>query len=237
MKAVVVVDDVDPCGARAGGRARCGRRPEGRRSGAKFQAAGERRQDLSAGGFQGQGSGRARVVPEGVHPGLHDRVQVAGGARRPDREVQRQVLHGQRRPARGRQGEHRVCQGARRQQVPAPERSRPRKSANAYGVLNTERGFANRWTFYIDKNGKISAIDKDVTSAGNLRRRHGRHAEAVGRRGEEEVRRQKAEGKGRRRQNVQLQLLPFAAVARLVPPSPPDPASRNSNSSDHNPPP
>ena len=34
--------------------------------------------------------------------------------------------------------------------------------ANAYGVLNTERGFANRWTFYIDKTGKITAIDKDV---------------------------------------------------------------------------
>ena len=34
--------------------------------------------------------------------------------------------------------------------------------ATAYGVLNTERGFANRWTFYIDKTGKISAIDKDV---------------------------------------------------------------------------
>jgi peroxiredoxin Q/BCP len=35
--------------------------------------------------------------------------------------------------------------------------------ANAYGVLNTERGFANRWTFYIDKTGKIAAIDKDVS--------------------------------------------------------------------------
>ena len=35
-------------------------------------------------------------------------------------------------------------------------------TANAYGVLNTERGFANRWTFYIDKTGKIVAIDKDV---------------------------------------------------------------------------
>jgi peroxiredoxin Q/BCP len=35
-------------------------------------------------------------------------------------------------------------------------------TANAYGVLNTERGFANRWTFYIDKTGKIAAIDKDV---------------------------------------------------------------------------
>jgi peroxiredoxin Q/BCP len=35
--------------------------------------------------------------------------------------------------------------------------------ATSYGVLNTERGFANRWTFYIDKTGKISAIDKDVS--------------------------------------------------------------------------
>jgi peroxiredoxin Q/BCP len=34
--------------------------------------------------------------------------------------------------------------------------------AAAYGVLNTERGFANRWTFYIDKDGKIAAIDKAV---------------------------------------------------------------------------
>ena len=31
-----------------------------------------------------------------------------------------------------------------------------------YGVLNTERGFANRWTFHIDRTGKIAAIDKDV---------------------------------------------------------------------------
>ena len=34
--------------------------------------------------------------------------------------------------------------------------------ANAYGVLNTERGFANRWTFYIGKDGKIQEIDKGV---------------------------------------------------------------------------
>jgi peroxiredoxin Q/BCP len=35
-------------------------------------------------------------------------------------------------------------------------------TANEYGVLNAERGFANRWTFYIGKDGKITAIDKDV---------------------------------------------------------------------------
>ena len=34
--------------------------------------------------------------------------------------------------------------------------------AKAYGVLNEQRGFANRWTFYIGKDGKITAIDKDV---------------------------------------------------------------------------
>jgi thioredoxin-dependent peroxiredoxin len=38
-------------------------------------------------------------------------------------------------------------------------------TANAYGVLNAERGFANRWTFYIGKDGKIAAIDKTVKPA------------------------------------------------------------------------
>jgi len=33
--------------------------------------------------------------------------------------------------------------------------------ATAYGVLNP-RGFTNRWTFYIDKAGKVAAIDKAV---------------------------------------------------------------------------
>ena len=33
--------------------------------------------------------------------------------------------------------------------------------AAAYGVLN-QRGVANRWTFYIDKDGRITAIDKAV---------------------------------------------------------------------------
>jgi peroxiredoxin Q/BCP len=33
--------------------------------------------------------------------------------------------------------------------------------AKAYGVLN-EKGFAFRWTFYVDRNGRIAAIDKMV---------------------------------------------------------------------------
>ena len=44
-------------------------------------------------------------------------------------------------------------------------------TANAYGVLNAQRGFANRWTFYIDKTGKITAIDtmvKPATSAEDM---------------------------------------------------------------------
>ena len=36
-----------------------------------------------------------------------------------------------------------------------------KETAKAYGVL-AERGFANRWTFYIGKDGRIQAIDKDV---------------------------------------------------------------------------
>jgi peroxiredoxin Q/BCP len=43
-----------------------------------------------------------------------------------------------------------------------PMLSDPTKEvATAYGVLNA-RGSANRWTFYIDINGRISAIDKAV---------------------------------------------------------------------------
>jgi peroxiredoxin Q/BCP len=37
-----------------------------------------------------------------------------------------------------------------------------KEAANAYGVVHPERGFARRWTFYIDKDGKIAAIDKEV---------------------------------------------------------------------------
>ena len=36
-----------------------------------------------------------------------------------------------------------------------------KQTATAYGVLS-ERGVANRWTFYIGKDGKIVAIDKAV---------------------------------------------------------------------------
>ena len=36
-----------------------------------------------------------------------------------------------------------------------------KQTAEAYGVLNP-RGVASRWTFYIDKAGKIAAIDKMV---------------------------------------------------------------------------
>jgi peroxiredoxin Q/BCP len=46
-----------------------------------------------------------------------------------------------------------------------PILSDPDKSvAKEYGVLNPERGFANRWTFYIDKEGVIKEIDKKVNA-------------------------------------------------------------------------
>jgi thioredoxin-dependent peroxiredoxin len=52
-----------------------------------------------------------------------------------------------------------------KQEADFPLLSDPSKeTAKAYGVLS-ERGFANRWTFYIDKQGRISAIDKSVRTA------------------------------------------------------------------------
>jgi thioredoxin-dependent peroxiredoxin len=46
-----------------------------------------------------------------------------------------------------------------------PMLSDPSKTtAAAYGVLNA-RGTASRWTFYIDKAGRIAAIDKEVRAA------------------------------------------------------------------------
>jgi len=39
-----------------------------------------------------------------------------------------------------------------------------KKTAEAYGVLG-QRGVANRWTFYIGKDGKIQFIDKAVKPA------------------------------------------------------------------------
>jgi peroxiredoxin Q/BCP len=47
-----------------------------------------------------------------------------------------------------------------------PILSDPEKSvAKAYGVLNEQRGMANRWTFYIDKEGVIKAVDQKVNAA------------------------------------------------------------------------
>jgi peroxiredoxin Q/BCP len=46
-----------------------------------------------------------------------------------------------------------------------PLLSDPTKAtATAYGVLN-ERGFANRWTFYVGKDGNIAAIETTVKPA------------------------------------------------------------------------
>ena len=40
-----------------------------------------------------------------------------------------------------------------------------KETAKAYGVLHPERGFSLRWTYYIDKDGKIAYIDKAVKPA------------------------------------------------------------------------
>jgi len=54
---------------------------------------------------------------------------------------------------------------AKAQEADFPLLSDPGKEvATAYGVLNA-RGMANRWTFYIGKDGRILAIDKAVAPA------------------------------------------------------------------------
>ena len=40
-----------------------------------------------------------------------------------------------------------------------------KETAKAYGVLAANGAFAQRWTFYIDKDGRILAIDKTVKAA------------------------------------------------------------------------
>lgn len=37
-----------------------------------------------------------------------------------------------------------------------------KQTAKAFGVLNEARGFSNRWTYYIGKDGKILHVDKGV---------------------------------------------------------------------------
>jgi peroxiredoxin Q/BCP len=40
-----------------------------------------------------------------------------------------------------------------------------KETARAYGVLKPEGNVSNRWTFFIDKDGKIAAVDKSVKPA------------------------------------------------------------------------
>jgi peroxiredoxin Q/BCP len=60
------------------------------------------------------------------------------------------------------EGEQGNAAFAKAQGADFPLLSDPDKSvATKYGVLSG-RGFANRWTFYIDKNGRIAHIDRVV---------------------------------------------------------------------------
>ena len=110
--------------------------------------------------FKGKKAVVLAWFPKAFTAGLHDRVQVAGRQRRQDPPVRRRLLHGERRCRRrreGQQGVRRVGEG----RLPAAERPH---QGNGDGLRRpaSERGFAQRWTFYIDKDGKIAAIDKAV---------------------------------------------------------------------------
>ena len=52
---------------------------------------------------------------------------------------------------------------AKKNEAPFPILSDPTKqTAEAYGVIGSH-GYASRWTFYVDRNGVIAEIDKNVT--------------------------------------------------------------------------
>ena len=54
---------------------------------------------------------------------------------------------------------------AEKEKADFPILSDPTKeTAKAYGVLS-ERGFASRWTFYVDRDGRLAHIDKAVKPA------------------------------------------------------------------------
>jgi peroxiredoxin Q/BCP len=55
---------------------------------------------------------------------------------------------------------------AEKEHADFPILSNPDKNvATAYGVINDQRPFANRWTFYINPEGRIAYIDKEVHPA------------------------------------------------------------------------
>jgi peroxiredoxin Q/BCP len=55
---------------------------------------------------------------------------------------------------------------AEKEQADFPILSDPgKKVAAAYGVVNAQRDYAYRWTFYIGPDGTIRAIDKQVKPA------------------------------------------------------------------------
>lgn len=50
--------------------------------------------------------------------------------------------------------------------VDYPILSDPSKQvAEAYGVVDVDQPFASRWTFYIDPQGRIAHVDKNVSPA------------------------------------------------------------------------
>ena len=137
-------------------------RAEGRRHRARLHAAGDRRQDAQAVGL----SGASR---RSSSPGSRRRSRRAArsSASRWRRTATRSGSTTSRTSWRASTRSREQVRKARatlrawwrpnvREGADFPLLSDPTKEmATAYGVLNA-RGMANRWTFYIDKNGKIA---------------------------------------------------------------------------------
>ena len=146
----------DPCSRIAG--AAADELKVGDNAAPAFSLARLRRQDLHARPVQREVGGGHRLVPQGVHRRLHQGMQVAPREQQGAQGPERRLFHRQRRHARREQEVRRVA----RPRLPDPQRPRQDASPRPTASSRSTRGFANRWTFYIDKDGIIKEIDKEV---------------------------------------------------------------------------
>ena len=137
-----------------------GRGAQGRRSGPRLHALGQRWEDLQASDFKGKKAVVLAWFPKAFTQGCT--IECKSLAANGDKLRQYQVAYFMASvdPMEGEKGNKAFAES---EKADFPMLGDPTKeTAAAYGVLHPERGFAQRWTFYIDKDGKIAAVDKAV---------------------------------------------------------------------------
>ena len=133
-------------------------------------------------GLRRQAGGRAGVVPEGVHAGLHHRVQVAGGDTATDiRKYDVTYFMASVDPLEGEKGNKAFAES---QKADFPLLSDPtKKTAEAYGVLKRAR--LRQPLDVLHRQGRQDPLHRQGREAGDVGGGHGREARrAQGRREE-----------------------------------------------------